>query len=150
MSLQPIGYYLSQYFVNETQVGYRPVNFQFFLGRYVFYVVVLHELLWHFEEMYYVVPIAMLIISVIGVIRLVEMGSRSHDFDDELKTSFFLNYIFCGTFENVHFKYNFWFLHWWNILYFIWKFGTDSFNFIHTKCYLWSSIGDEDCPYFLK
>ena len=64
-------------------------------------------------------------------------------------------------------------LHWWNILYFIWKFVTVSFNFIHkiqndhnvfvlmwikaepavefyAEYYLFSSIDDGDCPNFLK
>ena len=54
------------------------------------------------------------------------------------------NFIFWRTFKNVHFRSNFWFSHLWNTLYFIWKFGTDSFNFIHkipremiTKWFYW-------------
>ena len=62
--------------------------------------------------------IEMLIISVMGVTKisrqyfsmLVEMGSRSHDFDNELKIGF-LNFIFCRTLKIVHFGSNFWFLH---------------------------------------
>ena len=63
--------------------------------------------------------IEMLIISVMGVTNisrqyfsmLVEMGSRSHDFDDERKIGF-LNFNFCRTLKIVHFGFNFWFLHW--------------------------------------
>ena len=54
------------------------------------------------------------------------------------------NFIFWRTFKNGHFGSNFCFLHLWNILYFSWKFGTDSFNFIHkipremiTKWFYW-------------
>ena len=42
MSLQPIYYYL---FGNETQVGYRPVIFQFVFRERCFKVVVSHKLL---------------------------------------------------------------------------------------------------------
>ena len=59
---------------------------------------------------------------------LVGMGSRSHDFDDELKISVLisssdacLKTFILDLFSGIL----------WNILYFIWKFGTDSFNFIH-------------------
>ena len=61
---------------------------------------------------------------------LVGMGSRSHDFDDELKISFLIS---SSGARSKTFILNLIsvFLHLWNILYFIWKFGTDSFNFIH-------------------
>ena len=59
---------------------------------------------------------------------LVGMGYRSHDFDDELKISFLISSsdarsktFILDLISNIL----------WNILYFIWKFGTDSFNFIH-------------------
>ena len=101
------------------------------------------------------------------------MGSRSHDFDDELKISFLIwssvarSKTFILDLISV-------FLNWWNILYFVWKFGTDSFNFInkifseivtvillmlilaepvvefYAECYLWSFIDDEERPNFLK
>ena len=62
------------------------------------------------------VSIEMLIISVMGGTNisrqffstLVRMGSRSHDFDDGLKISFF-NFIFCRTLKRVHFGSNFFF-----------------------------------------
>ena len=57
--------------------------------------------------------------TLLGIVR-----SHDFDFDDEIKISFL---ILCRTFKNVHFGPNF--LHWRNILYFIWKFGT--YNFIH-------------------
>ena len=79
------------------------------------------------------VSIEMLIMSVIGVIdisrhffnSLVGMGSRSHDgflisSSDTLFKTFILDLI------------SVLFLHWSNVLYFIWKVGKDSFNFIHT------------------
>ena len=37
MSLQPIGYYLFLDLRNETQVGYRPVNFQFICRKRCFF-----------------------------------------------------------------------------------------------------------------
>ena len=58
------------------------------------------------------------------------MGSRSHDFDDELKISFLISSsdarskTFILDLISV-------FLHLWNILWFIWKLGMDNFNFIH-------------------
>ena len=63
-----------------------------------FSVVVLHALLWNFEEMYYF-SIEMLIMSAMEVINmssqifntLVGIGSRSHDFDDELKIGFLIS-----------------------------------------------------------
>ena len=61
---------------------------------------------------------------------LAGMGSRSHDFDDELEISLF-NFIICRTLKRVYFGSNFCFLHRWNIMYFILNFGTDSCNLIH-------------------
>ena len=37
MSLQPIGYYLFYDFVNESQVGHRPVIIQFVFGKRCFF-----------------------------------------------------------------------------------------------------------------
>ena len=56
------------------------------------------------------VSIEMLNISVMAVTNIlrqyfstfVGMGSRSHDFDDELKIIFF-NFIFCRTLKRVHY-----------------------------------------------
>ena len=61
---------------------------------------------------------------------LVGKGSRSHDFDDEPKISFLISSSDARS-KTIILDLFFWFLHLWNILYFIWKFGTDSFNFIH-------------------
>ena len=41
--------------------------------------------------------------------------------------------MFCRKFKNIPFGSNFWFLHWWNILYFIWKFGTDKVSILQPK-----------------
>ena len=78
--------------------------------------------------------IEMFIMSVMGVINmsrqffntLVGMGSRSHDFDDELKISFLISSSKTFILDLISV-----FVHLWNILYFIWKFGTVSFNCIH-------------------
>ena len=58
---------------------------------------------------------------------LVGMGSRSHAFDDELKIRFLIS---SSDARSKTFIYDLIsvFLHLWNILYFIWKFGTDSLN----------------------
>ena len=63
-------------------------------------------------------------------ITLVGMGWRSHDFDDELKISFLISSS-VARFKTFILNVISVFLHSWNTPYFIWKFGTDSFNFIH-------------------
>ena len=69
--------------------------------------MVLHELLFLRNVL---VSIEMLNIAVMAVTNIsrqyfstfVGMGSRSHDFDDELKI-FFFNLIFCRTLKRVHY-----------------------------------------------
>ena len=147
MSLQLIGYYLFEDFGNETWVGYRPLIFQLVFRKRCFFS---SGLTWPSLTFWgnVLVSIEMLIMSVMGVINmsrqffntLVGMGSRSHDFDDELKISFLISssdahsktftldliYVFC------------------TCSVFIWEFWTDSFNFIHkipeemiTKWFYW-------------
>ena len=67
--------------------------------------------------------------SKINFHRFTGMESRSHDFDHELKISFSISS--CARSKMFILDLISVFLHLWNILYFIWKFGTDSFNFIH-------------------
>ena len=142
MSLQPIGYWLP--FLRFWKWNLT------FLRRDVFFS---SGLTWASLKFWgnVLVSIEVLIMTVMGVNNmsrqffntLVGMGSRSHDFDDELKINFLIpssdarSRTFILDLMSV-------FLHLWNILYFILKFGTDSFSFIHkipgemiTKLFYW-------------
>ena len=57
---------------------------------------------------------------------LVGMGSRSHDFDDELQISFLISSSDARS-KTLILDLISVFLHLWNILSFIWKFGTEQF-----------------------
>ena len=58
------------------------------------------------------------------------VGSRSRDFDNELKISFLISCSDAFS-KTLILDLISVFLHWWNILYSISKFGTESFNFMH-------------------
>ena len=121
-----------------------------FLGRDVFFS---SGLTWASLKFWgnVLVYIEMVIMSVMGVINtsrqffntVVGMGSRSHDFDDELKISFLISSSDARTKTFILDLISV-FLHLLNILYFIRKFGTDNLNFIHkipgemiTKWFYW-------------
>ena len=104
---------------------------------------------------------------------LVGMGSRSHDFDDELKISFSISYsvvrsktlffnkiyvfytdeIFCtlsGYLDRiVLFLTTKYFEKWSGIDFTDVKSGRAGVE-ISAECSLWNSIGDKDCPHFPK
>ena len=112
--------------------------FNSFLGRDVFFLS--SGLTWASLKFWgnVLVSIEMWFMSVMGVINMSRQLFQ-HVCRNGIQITCFwrwaqnklFNFIFWRTFKNVHFGSNFCFLHLWNILWFIRKFETDSFNFIH-------------------